>query len=116
MIAFPSYVQVLVNGYTENYDSNYLRSEFERGVPKQRKISCQGLKQVTISVYVCDENYQDWLTFWKDSGRSWFEFNDPSTNPATKKKARIVAGDLNAQPRGDDFDYWTFDLILEMYA
>ena len=118
MIALPTYVQILSTGYGETYRAKIIRSEFDRGVAKQRSISCNGIKEVKFNAVVCDENYQDFLSFFRNdlkSGANWFEFTDPSTNPATKKKARIVSQDLITEPQGEDFPYWAFSLTLEMY-
>lgn len=118
MIALPSYVQILSPGYGEKYLAKVIRSEFDRGVPKQRSLSCNGMKEVTFDAIVCDEDYQNWLSFFRNdisSGADWFEFIDPSHNPAVKKKARIIASDLVSQPSNEDFQFWKFKLTLEMY-
>ncbi|HQK38760.1 MAG TPA: hypothetical protein PLO52_01435 [Flavobacterium alvei] len=118
MIALPKYVQILSNGYKETYTGKIIRSEFDRGIAKQRSLSSNGIKQVTFNAIVCDENYQDFLSFYRNdlaSGANWFEFIDPSKSPAIKKKARMISSDLVTEPTGEDFPYWGFTLTLEMY-
>lgn len=118
MIAMPTYVQILASGYQEKYQAKIIRSDFERGVAKQRSLAGNGIKEVTFNALVCDENYQDFLDFFRNdlaSGANWFEFLDPSKNPAVMKKARMKMPELVVQPTGEDFPFWGFQLTLEMY-
>lgn len=118
MNQFPTYVQILAQGYSETYKSSVLRSEFDRGLMKQRSLSCNGIKTVTFNAIVCDENYVEFREFWRNtikSGADWFEFLDPSYVPAVKKKARLVAADQTFTPQGEEFPYWGFSLTMEMY-
>lgn len=117
MNIFPSYIQIV--NFRETYQDNTVRSDFDRGVPKIRPLMSRGLKNMTFTGIICDsdfESFKEW--FYSDirSGSDWFEFLDPSFNPAKKIRARFSSTEIDATPVNNSFDKWSIQFNLVAYA
>ena len=97
MAAFPSYVKI-ASPIEEAPASVILRSEMERGVPKQRRFAADTLveQQVTLYFYT-KQNSIDWETwFYTDinGGADFFDWTDSRSGSTVQ--ARVKDGQPGA--------------------
>lgn len=105
MAALPSYVVVLLDGYSEEFDAGVIKSEMERGLSKHRV--GQSRVVMTVSVNLAFESaddansFDDW--YFNDIKRiGWFDFLDPRTN--ARRSVRFKDGALGQlQPMSGGF-------------
>lgn len=97
MAAFPANLKVLI-GTSETATPVVMRSEMERGVAKQRRISADSIVSIPIEVmFFTKQEAADFETWFYDEingGADFFDWTDPRT--ATVVQARIVGGALGA--------------------
>lgn len=118
MTSFPTYITIIADTYQERYQATILRSDFDRGPAKQRPLTSRDYKNVSFVGVICDENYQDFLSWWANDikrGAYWFEFLDPSYPDATPKRARMPDFTINSKPTNPSFDNWEIGFTLEMW-
>ncbi|MES1977312.1 MAG: hypothetical protein V4451_04705 [Pseudomonadota bacterium] len=93
MATFPAYVKI---GFPQGEEtaSVVLRSEMERGVPKQRRIAADAMVTQETTLYFDTKQHAiDWETwFYEDinGGVDWFDYPDLRTGVTLQ--ARIVGG------------------------
>lgn len=85
MSEFPSYAQILSDGFTEAFDPAIERTDMERGVPKQRIVNSQVLVKLTATLLFRSpeavSDFEDW--YFNDIGRiGWFQLKHPRTGAA----------------------------------
>lgn len=83
MAVLPSYVVVLLDGYSEEFDAGVIKSDMERGLSKYRV--GQSRVVTTVAVNLAFESADDANSFeawyFNDIKRiGWFDFQDPRTN------------------------------------
>jgi hypothetical protein len=117
-IAFPDYVTVSVNGYEEQHGKIALRTDMDRGVPKQRRIQSDVLITLPLKlIFSTAANaaaFEDWFYNDAQAGMTWFEWTDPRTDVV--RQARCVAntlGPLARMPDAADFNLTTRTLQIE---
>jgi hypothetical protein len=95
MAAFPSAHKILIET-SEAPASVVIRSEMERGIPKQRRIAADALVTVPISVIFFTKqeaaDFEDWFYNDISAGADFFDWTDPRTG--VDVEARIVGGQL----------------------
>lgn len=98
MASFPSYVQIAVGSMTEDRATVVLRSEMERGVPKQRRIASDTMVSMPVTLLfktaADHDNFEHWFDSQIGSGTDWFSFTHPRTGAVVQ--ARFVGGKLGA--------------------
>lgn len=108
MATFPSYVGIRWADTAESPKSVVLRTEMERGVPKQRRLSSDTMVTVPVTLYFRTQqnaiDFEAWVYTQIGGGVSWFTWTNPRTNTAVQ--ARIVGGDIGALKPGSNA--WTF--------
>lgn len=82
MAEFPSYAQILADGFTESFDTAIERTEMERGVPKQRLINSQVLVKLSATLLFRSpqavSDFEAW--YFGTIGRiGWFQLRHPRT-------------------------------------
>ncbi|WP_313171474.1 hypothetical protein [Stenotrophomonas sp.] len=82
MAYFPTYAQILTDGFTESFDPAVERTDMERGVPKQRLINSQVL--VKLSATLLFRSAADVVAFeawYFDTIKriGWFQLKHPRT-------------------------------------
>lgn len=108
MAAFPL---SLLKGYalqgtSEQPQPLVLRSEMERGVPQQRRISSDALVTVQLTlVFDSAANataFEDWfyLSTGAGAGANWFDWVHPRTGATVQ--ARVIGGELGALAPDDN--------------
>lgn len=95
MAVFPADLKIL-------FDTNdapspvVIRSEMERGVPKQRRIAADSLVSVPIAVIFYSKqqaaDFEDWFYNDISGGADFFDWIEPRTGVVVQ--ARIVGGEL----------------------
>ena len=97
MATFPTYVKILI-GSSESPKSVVLRSEMERGVPKQRRLSSDAMVTVPVDLFFeTNQNaadFETWVYSQIGGGSNWFDWTNPRTGATVQ--ARIVGGELGA--------------------
>jgi hypothetical protein len=98
MAVFPSYVQVAMGSMSEDRAPVVLRSEMERGVPKQRRMASDTMVSVTLTMAfktLSDHTaFEAWFDSQIGSGTDWFDWTHPRTG--TVVRARFMGGKLGA--------------------
>lgn len=93
---FPSDVAVVLGSYGEDQTTAVMRSEMERGVPKQRRMASDVLVSVKATLQFKSSAHHDAFMAWFDgqigSGADWFSWAHPRTGATVQ--ARIVGGQL----------------------
>jgi hypothetical protein len=97
-MAFPSYAKIAFAGYSDNHANITLRTDMDRGLPKQRKAQSDVLVSVTLQLEfdtVADGvNFETWYYVDAQAGMAYFDWTDSRTG--TLRQARVVAGTLGA--------------------
>lgn len=97
MATFPTYVKILI-GSSESPKSVVVRSEMERGVPKQRRLSSDSMVTVPVDLFFETKqnaiDFETWVYSQIGGGANWFNWTNPRT--AAVVQARIVGGELGA--------------------
>lgn len=94
-MAWPSYARFVLAGASEGFDPSVVRSEMERGVPKQRIVNSSVLARVSGSVVFFSAadvaSFDTW--YFTTIGRiGWFDFTHPRTGAVVQ--ARFIGGQL----------------------
>lgn len=96
MATFPSDVLCVLGAYSEERTPVVLRSEMERGVPKQRRTASDTMVSVKVTLQFKDSAHNEAFETWFDSqigsGADWFSWVHPRTGATVQ--ARIVGGQL----------------------
>jgi hypothetical protein len=97
MATFPTYVKILI-GSSESPKSVVVRSEMERGVPKQRRLSSDSMVTVPVDLFFETKqnaiDFETWVYSQIGGGANWFSWKNPRTSAVVQ--ARIVAGELGS--------------------
>lgn len=96
MAVFPTDVKCVMGDYDEDRAPAVLRSEMDRGVPKQRRMSSDVMVTVRVTLQFNSSAHNDTFETWFDSqigaGTDWFSWTHPRTKSVVQ--ARIVGGQL----------------------
>lgn len=116
MATFPSYVKYAPMDTSEKIESIVLRSEMEKGVPKQRRNQSIPLVKIGMTLYFdSKETYQkfeDWFFDEVNAGVSFFDLKHPRTGLTVQ--ARIPSGELGGLQRlGTAIGTFSMDVEFE---
>lgn len=95
---FPSWVNLAPRDGGESNSPVVLRSEMERGVPKQRRFAADSLVTIGVTaVFKNGDEAEKFLTWFYDpdganAGAAWFDFVHPRTGQT--ESGQIVGGDI----------------------
>lgn len=105
MAALPSYVIVLLDGYSEEFDPGVVKSEMERGLAKMRVSQSRVVKSIAVNlVFESQADANSFETWYFDTIKriGWFDCIDPRTNAL--RSVRFKDGALGAiQPQAGGF-------------
>lgn len=113
-MAFPTYVKIGWKDSGEEHRPVVERSDMDRGIPKQRRISADTLVTVPVTLFFDSAaNASDFETwFYTGGGMDWFDFTLPRTG--TVVQARIAGGDIGRLvPLRGDWAYAQRQVKLE---
>ncbi|MBB5885462.1 hypothetical protein DYQ93_11465 [Xanthomonas sp. LMG 8992] len=116
MEALPSYVQVLVAGYSDSdFDPSVLRTEMERGVAKQRIKNSQVTMKINATLLFDSEQDADAFEDWYfDTINRIEEFTMLHPRRKIPIVARFEGGRIGKlMPRNPRFTRLTRDVVLE---
>jgi len=95
-MAWPSYVKIGWKDSGEKPRPVVERSDMERGIAKQRRISADTVVEVPVTVYFDTAahaaDFETWVYVDLNGGVNWFDFTLPRTGAVVQ--ARIVGGDI----------------------
>lgn len=115
MPALPGYVCVQFADYSESFDPSVLRTEMERGVPKQRLLNSQVLVKINASLAFLSAAdaaaFEDWY-FDTIKRIGWFTMAHPRTGATIT--ARLEGGNIGALvPLATQFAASERQLVIE---
>lgn len=112
MAALPSYVTVMVEGYSETPDFGVLRSDMDNSIAKQRPRRSLPIVQREVRLKVgtrADKvNFDQWFKDDINGGADFFTYVDPIDEQS--KQARFVAGQIRWVTPGN---VWFIEAQLE---
>jgi hypothetical protein len=116
MATFPNYVKLGWRDTAEQPAPVVLRSEMDRGIAKQRRVSADTVVTVPVTAYfdsaTDSANFETWVYTTIHGGADWFDFTLPRTGATVQ--ARIVNGDIGAlQPTNKTWAYSQRQFKLE---
>ena len=118
---FPAYAEVLLDGYELRATANVERSEMEDGYVHQAPGNSLTRYELPLAYRLASlankEAFETWRRHTLRNGALWFEWIDPA-NPlgTTRRRARIVKGEVNYKPLTNRFDDWQVGFVLEYWA
>lgn len=125
MPVFPDYIDINLQGYSEEYTPNLIVSDFEAGPSKQRRRTTKVLKLITFTGYVCSRaNYKAFITWWREEisqGSDWFCFNDPCATDEASSPTRARMNNFNIKGNpvqvqtNSDLQRWEIDFEIEVW-
>lgn len=96
MATWPAYALIALGSISEHPAPVLLRSEMERGVPLQRRVSSDALVTVPLIVHFRTKahaaSFEAWVYGTLNGGADFFDWTHPRTGAVVS--ARIVGGDL----------------------
>ncbi|KAB7767630.1 hypothetical protein [Xanthomonas maliensis] len=115
MASFPPYVGVLYDTVRSSFDPSVLRTDMERGVPKQRMLNSQVLVKIAMTLDFATPTdairFENWY-FDEIHRIDWFEFTHPLTG--MKVHARFDGGVLGELRPVEGADRpWQRDVTVE---
>ncbi len=115
MARLPDYVCVLFDGYSESFDPSVLRSEMERGPPKQRVQNSQVLMKVNATlVFQSPADVESFYLWYKNDIKRIqpFEMTHPRTGETIT--VRFEGGNIGALvPLATKFRAATRNVVIE---
>jgi len=115
MTSLPSVARVIFDGQVRSFDPSVLRTEMERGVPKQRLENSQVLVKQSMSIYLASiadvEAFEAWY-FDEIKRIGWFSMVHPYTGKTIT--ARFEGGAIGSLSPDVKFagDY-RMDVVVE---
>lgn len=115
MADFPSYAQILTDGFSESFDPAVERTDMERGVPKQRLINSQVLVKLSATLFFRSSDdvaaFESWY-FDTLKRIGWFQMKHPRTGAAIT--ARFEGGSIGSlSPLGPKFYIASRNVVME---
>lgn len=115
MASFPSYVEILFDGYSETFDPSVERTEMERGMPKQRRINSRVLMKLSCSLLFRSKAdialFETWY-FGTIKRVGFFTMTHPRTGATIN--ARFEGGDIGTMiPLLTQFRVARRDVVIE---
>lgn len=96
MPAFPSWVQLVPMDNLEQRTPVVVRSDMERGIPKQRRIAADSLVTLSVTAVFANaqraEDFEVWFDTDAQAGAAFFDLVHPRTGAVVQ--ARVVGGDI----------------------
>jgi hypothetical protein len=114
MPAFPHELCAIRFGdHAEREATMYLRSEVERGLPRQRRFQADSLVTVPCTLLFKSRlNESAWRVWFGSDGGGFFDFTLPRTGQVVK--ARVIGGNLGTlKPRSPDWEWSERSIELE---
>jgi hypothetical protein len=115
MASMPSVARVVFDGQARSFEPSVLRTEMERGVPKQRLENSQVLVKQRMTLYFTGMEaaiaFEDW--YFDEIGRiDWFTMTHPFTGQAIT--ARFENGALGQlAPDEKEAGDYRMDVVVE---
>ncbi len=117
MAAFPTYAEILLDGYAVSQASALKRSEMDAGPPKQRLDRSRQMVERTVTVRLRSRaDYTAFMSWFRDTihrGADWFDWPDPET--LTTVQARIKNGELQRKPMNTALTLWHVSFTMESW-
>ncbi|PPT26886.1 hypothetical protein [Xanthomonas arboricola] len=115
MASFPSYAGVLYDTVRSSFDAAVLRTEMERGVPKQRVLNSRVLMKLSMTLDFATPAdamaFEGWY-FGVIRRIGWFDFVHPLSGAALQ--VRFEGGAIGELRPADGADRpWQRDVVVE---
>lgn len=115
MAAMPSNVRILFAGYGEEFDPSVVRTEMERGIPRQRVVNTHVMQEIHATLLFNSAAdaaaFEAWY-FTEIKRIGFFDFVHPRTGAT--HSARFKGGDIGRlEPRNPMYSRATRSVVLE---
>ena len=115
MADFPTYACIMRDGYSESFDPSVLRTEMERGLPKERLLNSQVLMKINATLlFKSKEDVSNFETWYFDTIKriGWFNMKHPRTGNTIY--ARFEGGNIGSlSPLAPRFFAASREVIIE---
>lgn len=117
---FPTYALVMLDGFQQTASGNVDREEMEDGYSHQAPAHSLTRYEQPLTYRLATTSLKDLFENWRranGNGALFFRWPDP-TDPsgATKRRARIVGGEVVYKPLNRRLDDWQVSFTLEYWA
>lgn len=117
-IAFPSYANIQLAGYSQQRESALMRTEMDSGPPRQTKVRSKVMLTRNVKIYLSTladfKAFETWYANECNLGSSWFNFIDPVSTLTIS--ARFVGGGYSASPIAGGLSAWIVDAKIESWG
>jgi hypothetical protein len=117
MPTFPSYATILAEGYKEQREPGFQRTEMESGPPKQARVKFRPMVARPVRILLDTlADYDDFTAWFRDDlkeGALWFDLVDPVRGVPVQ--ARFTEG-LDAAPDVQDGSRWIVASKMETWG
>jgi len=118
MATFPSYAQILFDGFSQERESALIRTEMDSGPPRQAKIKSRVMLTRNVNIYLDSKtalaNFEEWYQDDINYGASWFDFVDPISGSTVQ--ARFVGGAYTLKPMSAKLQDWQLSAKIETWS
>lgn len=118
MATFPSYADILYEGFSQARESALIRTEMDSGPPRQAKIKSRVMLTRSVSIYLPSKtalaDFESWFQNDINYGASWFNFTDPITGSTVQ--ARFVDGGYTITPMSAKLNHWKLTTKIETWS
>ena len=115
--SFPDFVKTNFSGFSKTLSSSVIRSEFERGIAKQRRYQSTVIIKRRINVLICGkDNLQKFINFINgdtQGGSYWFWIYAEDVKKTIL--ARLTEHEFDFNPLEKQLDSWETSLQLESF-
>jgi hypothetical protein len=116
MAALPAYVKYEWRPLAITPDTALVRSQMERGIPKQRRITSDVMETMLLTMHfdtAADAtSFEAWFYTTINAGADWFDLVHPRTGAT--EQVRSMEGKLGAlQPLNRNFSRTKRDMLVE---
>lgn len=118
MATFPTYADILYEGFSQSRESALIRTEMDSGPPRQAKIKSRVMVTRNVSIYLSSKtelaNFESWFQNDVNYGASWFNFTDPITGSTVQ--ARFADGAYTITPMSAKLNHWKLVTKIETWS
>ena len=116
MAALPGYVKYEWKALAITPQTALVRSEMERGIPKQRRTTSDVMETMTLVMHFDSEadatSFETWFYTTINAGADWFDITHPRTGVTTE--VRCVGGNLGPlRPLTRTFSRSSREMVVE---
>lgn len=117
---FPAYALVMLDGFEQRASGKVLRTDMEDGYTQQAPAQSLARYELPLTYRLATTALKDAFEAWRrgnGNGALFFRWPDPvDPTGATRRRARIVSGEVVYKPLNRRLDDWQVSFTLEFWA